>query len=81
MKPKRLLAGIVAPVLILPLQLLVQHRVISGRVINPVDGSPVMGASVVPKCSTTGTTTNADGAFTLRIGNEVNILVVSAMEI
>ena len=82
MKPKRLLAGIVGlvlMVLILPLPLPAQDRVISGRVINPADGSPVIGATVVPKGSTSGTSTNPEGAFTLRVASGVRTLVVSAV--
>src|SRR5688572_25183712 len=77
MRPKRLLAGAVALLLLFPLHILAQDRVINGKVTDSRSGAPVVGASVTPKNSTAGTTTGADGSFTLRVATQVNTIVVS----
>lgn len=77
MRPKRLLAGAVALLLLFPLHILAQDRVINGKVTDSRSGTPVIGASVTPKNSTAGTTTGADGSFTLRVATQVNTIVVS----
>ena len=79
MRPKRLLVGAVALCLLFPLHTLAQDRAISGKVTNIKDGSPVAGASVVPKSKTGGTTTGTDGSFTLRVGADVRTLVISSV--
>lgn len=56
-----------------------QDRVISGRVIDSKDGTPVVGASVQPKGARTGTATNNDGTFTLTVGSNVTTLVISSV--
>lgn len=51
---------------------------VSGKVVNEKDGSPVEGASVVVKGKTTGTATNASGAFTIAAGKG-EVLVISSV--
>lgn len=80
MRPKRLLVGAVALcLLVFPLHVLAQDRVISGKITNIKDGIPVAGASIVPKGKTQGTTTNLDGDFTLSVSADVTILVISSV--
>lgn len=56
-----------------------QDRVVTGKVTDAQNGAPIVGASVVPKGSTTGTSTDAQGVFTLRVPNNINTLVVSSV--
>jgi TonB-dependent starch-binding outer membrane protein SusC len=53
-----------------------QEKVITGTITSGEDGSPLPGASVVIKGTTTGTTTDLDGKFSLSV-SENSILVVS----
>ncbi|MCX8020943.1 MAG: SusC/RagA family TonB-linked outer membrane protein [Chitinophagaceae bacterium] len=56
-----------------------QDRVITGKVTDAKDGSPVSGASVTVKGSRTGTTTGNDGSFSLRVGSSATTLVISSV--
>ena len=55
-----------------------QERTVSGRVTDNT-GSPVPGASVQIKGTTLGTTTNNEGAFTLRVPSKTSSLTVSGI--
>jgi TonB-dependent starch-binding outer membrane protein SusC len=79
MTMKRLLSGILVPLLLLlcPAMLFSQAKTISGKVIDSKDGTPISGVSVVPKGSTKGTVTAADGSFSLTVNNNVTTLVFS----
>ncbi|HUM66473.1 MAG TPA: carboxypeptidase-like regulatory domain-containing protein, partial [Chitinophagaceae bacterium] len=79
---RRLLSVIFMPVFLcfLSLNLLAQDRVVTGKVTDSKDGSPVVGASVQPKGTTTGTSTGADGGFTLNVPAGNNVLVISSAE-
>lgn len=79
MRQKRLLVGIVTLFLSFPLLLSAQDRTISGKVTSSADGLPVASASVVPKGSRNGTTTNTEGAFTLRLPANVKIIVITSV--
>jgi TonB-linked SusC/RagA family outer membrane protein len=51
---------------------------VTGRVTSAADGSPVPGVSIVLKGTTTGTSTDADGKFSVEVpGESSQILVVS----
>lgn len=52
----------------------------TGKVVDSKDQSPVIGASVQPKGSTTGTSTGPDGAFRVVVPSGVDKLVVSSAE-
>jgi TonB-linked SusC/RagA family outer membrane protein len=52
------------------------ERMISGVVTEADSGTPIPGASVVIKGTTTGTVTNFDGEFTLGVSNE-DVLLIS----
>lgn len=56
-----------------------QDRVITGKVKDSKDGSPVQGASVVAKGNRTGASTAADGTFRISVPSTVNALVVSSV--
>lgn len=78
MTKTRLLVGIVALFLcISPLALWAHDRVITGKVTDSKDGSPVAGASITPKGGTGGTTTATDGSFSLTISSSIKTLVIS----
>jgi len=53
-----------------------QHTV-SGKVTSSVDGSPLPGVSVLVKGTTTGTSTDVDGRFTVTVPDNNSILVLS----
>ncbi|MBN8686372.1 MAG: SusC/RagA family TonB-linked outer membrane protein [Chitinophagales bacterium] len=80
MLPQKLMKA--ASVLILALLAQIsfaQDRVITGKVTDSKDGSPVVGASVVAKGSRNGATTAADGTFRVSVPAAVNSLVVSSV--
>jgi TonB-dependent starch-binding outer membrane protein SusC len=52
-----------------------QERVITGTITSGEDGSPLPGASVVVKGTTTGTTTDMDGKFTLSVPENSTVVV------
>ncbi len=56
-----------------------QTKTITGKVTDSKDGSPIVGASVQPKGSKTGTSTGADGSFSINVANTVTTLVVSSV--
>lgn len=56
-----------------------QNKVISGKVTDSKDGSPVAGASVVAKGTTVGTSTNAEGNFSLSVASSVTTLVITSV--
>ena len=60
-----------------PFQLFAQGVKISGRVTSAVDGSPIIGATVVAGASKRGASTSADGRFTLQVMNFDKSLEVS----
>ncbi|HTD94419.1 MAG TPA: SusC/RagA family TonB-linked outer membrane protein [Chitinophagaceae bacterium] len=66
--------------LLLTLHAFSQDRIVTGKVTDSKDGSPVVGATVQPKGSTTGTSTNAQGSFSLTVPSGVNTLSVSSAE-
>src|SRR5262249_30718702 len=55
----------------------VMAQTISGKVTEGNDGSPLAGVSVVVKGATTGTTTDANGQYSLVVPDKTSILVVS----
>ncbi|MEZ2338578.1 SusC/RagA family TonB-linked outer membrane protein [Mucilaginibacter sp. RCC_168] len=56
---------------------LAQNKVITGKVTDSHDGSPMPGVSIVAKGSTIGTNTGPDGSFKLSLPATNNTLVVS----
>ncbi len=81
MTTKRLLTGILIPLLLLlcPAMLFSQGKTISGKVTDTKDGSPLSGVTVLPKGSARGTVTSADGSFKISVANNVTALVFSSV--
>src|SRR5690349_7227982 len=78
MIPKRLLARIVLPaILMIVAQTVLAQKTISGKVTDSKDGSPIVGASVRPKGGTGGTSTGNDGTYRITVADNVNALLVS----
>jgi TonB-dependent starch-binding outer membrane protein SusC len=68
------------PALILSLLLSVaamSQKNVTGKVTNAADNQPVSGATVTVKGTRTGTSTGADGAFSIAVPAGSNILVIS----
>jgi len=60
------------------LQVQAQSRTVTGKVADE-KGSPIIGASVIVKGTTNGTTTNNEGTFTLTAPSSAKILTVSSV--
>lgn len=56
-----------------------QDKIISGKISDSKDGTPVVGASVVPKGSTKGTSTGNDGSFRINVPDGTTTLVISSV--
>jgi iron complex outermembrane receptor protein len=54
-----------------------QQRQISGKITDSADGTGLAGVSVMPKGSTRGTVSGADGSFTISVDNRSEFLVFS----
>src|SRR5690606_8314779 len=54
-----------------------QGRVITGTVTSAEDGSSLPGVSVVIKGTTTGTSTDANGSYSLSVPEGQNVLIYS----
>ncbi|HLT71282.1 MAG TPA: SusC/RagA family TonB-linked outer membrane protein [Cyclobacteriaceae bacterium] len=72
---KKRLLGFLVLFLVASVTALAQ-RAVSGRVAS-ADGAPLPGVSVLVKGTTTGTSTDVDGRFTLNVQDENSVLVVS----
>ncbi len=71
-------ASVLFAVLFLSLISLAQERVVTGRVLDSRDGSPVMGVSVSAKGATTGTQTGTDGTYRISVNPSVTVLLFSS---
>ena len=60
-------------------QVFSQTKTVTGKVTDSKDGSPIVGATVQPKGTKNGTSTGADGSFSLTVGANVTTLVVSSV--
>jgi TonB-dependent starch-binding outer membrane protein SusC len=77
-KPTAMRLWLAACIFLLSLSASAQQKTISGKVTD-ANNQPVVGASVVIKGTTTGTTTDEQGGFTLTVPNDRSILTVSAV--
>ena len=59
-------------------QLFAQDRSISGKVLDPA-GKPIPGATIIIKGTKTGTSSQSDGSFSLRVPEKATTLVISAV--
>jgi len=60
-------------------QVFSQSKTITGKITDSKDGSPIVGATVQPKGTKNGTSTGADGSFSLAVGPNVTTLVVTSV--
>lgn len=74
-----LLKLLVVPAILIAGYAYSQDKTISGKVTDSKDGSPVIGASVVAKGTTGGTSTNAEGNFSLSVPSSVTTLVITSV--
>src|SRR5580704_14159497 len=81
MRKKRLLVRIAVPMLLCFASFFsfAQTRIVSGKVTDSKDGSPVQGVSVVRKGSVKGTITGSDGTYRLSISDKTKTLVFSSI--
>jgi TonB-dependent starch-binding outer membrane protein SusC len=80
MSLKKLLSAFLIFALVLVVQSAsAQDKTVTGKVTDSKDGSPVVGASVQPKGSRTGTSTKADGTFSITVGSNVTTLVITSV--
>jgi TonB-linked SusC/RagA family outer membrane protein len=78
---KRLLISVSALILcvLFTQNVLAQNKTISGKITDSKDGSPIVGASVIPKGSNKGTSTGADGSFSITVLPSVTALTVTSV--
>src|SRR6267154_2149049 len=55
----------------------VYAQTVTGKVTAAADGSPLPGVSILIKSTSTGTTTDAEGKYSLIVSNPSGVLVVS----
>jgi TonB-dependent starch-binding outer membrane protein SusC len=80
MSVKKLLCALLCTFFLLLFQSsFAQERTVTGKVTDSKDGSPVVGASVQPKGTRTGTSTKNDGTFSVSVGPAVKALVITSV--
>ena len=72
---KKLLSFIVT--LVMSVTMMMAQKQVTGSVVSAEDREPVIGASIVVKGTQTGTTTDIDGKFSLRVPDNAKTLVIS----
>jgi TonB-dependent starch-binding outer membrane protein SusC len=73
----RKLVSIFVAFVLFTLQTFAQEKTVTGKVTDEKDGSPIPGVSVTVKGTNTGTTTLADGSFSLSVPSNAKVLVFS----
>lgn len=58
---------------------LAQNKVVTGKVTDARDGTPLQGATVSAKGNRSGTQTDAKGVFSLTVDNSVSAIVISSV--
>jgi TonB-dependent starch-binding outer membrane protein SusC len=80
MSAQKLLSALFSMVFVFVLQVsYAQDRTITGKITDSKDGAPVAGATVQAKGTRVGTSTKADGTFSLSVGSNVTTLVISSV--
>lgn len=80
MSAQKLLSALFSMVFVFVLQVsYAQDRTITGKITDSKDGAPVAGATVQAKGTRVGTSTKADGSFSLSVGSNVTTLVISSV--
>lgn len=77
---KLLRVCLIIPLLFSYILIFGQEKTVTGKVTDLKDGTPVVGASVQPKGSTTGTSTSNDGTFRVTVPPGINTLVITSAE-
>ena len=67
------------PLLLLGLLAQAQNRTIKGKVVSAQNNTPLSGASVLIKGTSTGVATGADGSFSLSVPSGAVTLVISSV--
>ena len=65
------------PAVFVRLSAMAQNVIVTGKVTDSKDGSPIPGVSIVAKGTTVGTVTDANGTFKLSVPSSVTTLVAS----
>jgi TonB-dependent SusC/RagA subfamily outer membrane receptor len=73
------LCAFVVSFLVLNSNLSAQSREVSGTITASDDNTTVPGVNIVIKGTTNGTTTDADGKFSLRVDDNSDVLVISSI--
>jgi TonB-linked SusC/RagA family outer membrane protein len=71
---KKMLLTMLLPCLLL-VSAMAQERVVTGKVTDGADGSPIPGVNVVVQGTTKGTTTDVDGVYSISLGEGENTLI------
>ncbi|MEI8073671.1 MAG: TonB-dependent receptor [Bacteroidota bacterium] len=79
MNIKRLLLAFVTVMLAFAMPALAQDKVVTGKVTDSKDGAVLVGASVLVKGTTIGVSTDANGAFSLKVPGSATTLVISSV--
>jgi len=58
---------------------LAQDNLVTGKVLDSKDGTAIIGASVLAKGTTVGVSTDANGAFSIKVPASVKTLVISSI--
>ncbi|MDF2186911.1 TonB-dependent receptor [Paraflavitalea sp. CAU 1676] len=79
MMPKRSLVGILMLLMCVPIFSWAQSKTVTGKITDASNGTPVAGASVTAKGSKAGTSSKADGSFSLTVPAATATLTVSGV--
>ena len=79
MKIKRLLQGMLLPMLLFCITAMAQQKTVTGKVTDSKNGTVLAGASVLVKGTTQGISTDANGVFTLKVPATATTLVISSI--
>jgi iron complex outermembrane receptor protein len=79
MNIKRLLFAFVVVMLAFALPALAQDKVVTGKVTDSKDGSAIAGISVLVKGTTIGVSTDATGAFSIKVPASAKTLVFTSV--
>lgn len=80
MKIKRLLlVFMMLPMMLLSITAMAQDKVVTGKVTDSKDGTPVQGVSVTVKGTKLGVQTGSDGSFKIKVPSSATTFVVSSI--
>lgn len=65
--------------LVFAMPALAQDNLVTGKVLDSKDGTAIIGASVLAKGTTIGVSTDANGAFSIKVPASVKTLVISSI--